>query len=161
MSLPSILPRLLKKSDPHISPPAKPPEVNRLDHQIRLQNGSTSVLEFSSQRIQLAKHSQFPNLYARVEELTKDLGHLRQEVQFYRQSFENLQRLRETGYDVYQQLVLLLYLDNNSDRLHEIMIQLHRGLQDSVRREVKAEKAWMEFWGIEYNEKEFEGEVLI
>jgi hypothetical protein len=55
----------------------------------------------------------------------------------------------------------VLYLDHNSDRLHEIMIQLHYGLQDSVRREVKAEKAWMEFWGIKYNEKEYEGEVLI
>jgi hypothetical protein len=151
----------LKNSGPPIPPPAKLPEFNRLDHKIRLQNGSTSVLECSPQRIQLAKHSQFPNLYARVEELTKDLGHLRQEVQFYRQSFENLQRLRETGYDVYQQLFLVLYLDHNSDRLHEIMMQLHHGLQDSVRREVKAEKAWMEFWGIKYNEKEFEGEVLI
>jgi hypothetical protein len=161
MSQPSTSQNLLKNSVPPIPPRAKPPEVNRLDHQIHLQNGSTSVLELSPQRLQLAKQSQFPNLYARVEELTKDLGHLRQEVQFYRQSFENLQRLRETGYDVYQQLFLALYLDHNSDRLHEIMIQLHHGLQDSVRREAKAEKAWMEFWGIEYNEKEFEGEMLI
>jgi hypothetical protein len=161
MSLPSIPRNLLKNSDPPIPPPAKPPEVNRLDHQIRLQNGSTSVLELAPHRIQLAKQSQFPNLYARVEELTKDLGHVRQEALFYRQSFENLQRLRETGYDVYQQLFLVVYLDHNSDRLHEIMVQLHHGLQDSVRREVKAEKAWMEFWGIKYNEKEFEGDLLI
>ena len=161
MSQPSAPRKPSNKFVPPIPPRAKPPEVNRLDHQIRLQNGSTSVLELSPQRVQQAKQNHFPNLYARVEELTRDLGHLRQEIQFYRESFENLQRLRETGYDVYQQLFLALYLDHNSDRLHELMIQLHRGLQDSVRRQVKAEKAWMEFWGIEYNEKEFEGEVLI
>lgn len=117
------------------------------------------MLELSSHQVQLAKQSHFPNLYARVEELTRDLGHLRQEIQFYRQSFENLQRLRETGYDVYQQLFLALYLDDNSNRLHEIMLQLHHALEDSVRREIKAEKTWMEFWGIQYDDKEA-GELI-
>ena len=40
------------------------------------------------------------------------------------------------------------------------MLQLHQGLQDSVRREVDAEKAWMDFWEIEYN-KDVDGEMLI
>ncbi len=149
----------LRTPAPPIPPRAQPLQVNRLDHQIRLQNGSTSVLELSPQRIQLAKHNP-PSLSARVEELTKELGQLRQEIQFYRQSFENLQRLRETGYDVYQQIFLALHLDFNSDRLHQLMIQLHHALEDSVRREVKAEKAWMGFWGIKYDEKEFEGELI-
>lgn len=149
-----------KPTAPPIPPRTKPPEVNRLDHLIRLQNGSTSVLEFSPQRVQLAKQNHPPNLSARVEELTRQLGQLRQEILFYRQCFENLQRLRETCYDVYQQLYLANYLDHNFDRLNELIIQLHHGLEDSVRREVKAEKAWMEFWGIEYNDKEFEGELI-
>jgi hypothetical protein len=118
------------------------------------------VLELSPQQVQLAKQRHFPNLYARVEELTRDLGHLRQEIQFYRQGFENLQRLRETGYDVYQQLFLALYLDHNSNRLHEIMRQLHHALEDSVRREINAEKNWMEFWGIQYDDNSAEGELI-
>ncbi|PVH75945.1 hypothetical protein DL98DRAFT_592670 [Cadophora sp. DSE1049] len=141
-------------------PRAKPPEVNRLDHLIHLQHGSTSVLEFSPQRIQHAKQDHAPNLPARVAELTKELGRMRHEIQFYREGFENLQRLRETCYDVYQQLYLANYLDHNFERLNELIVQLHRGLEGSVRREVEAEKAWMDFWGIAFQTKEFEGEMI-
>ena len=35
------------------------------------------------------------------------------------------------------------------------------GWRISVRREANAEKAWMEFWGMDYNEQVFEGELLI
>jgi hypothetical protein len=108
-----------------------------------------------------SKYSNRPDLSVRVEELTREVGYLRQEVMFYRAGFENLQRLRETAYDVYQQIFLAHYLDYNRERLNELMNQLHHGLQDSVRREVKAEKAWMEFWGVPFSEKEFDGELLI
>ena len=145
---------------PPVPPRAQPLGVNRIDHQIRLRNGSTSVLALSPQRLQLDKQNPPSNLSARVEELTKELGQLRQEIQFYRQSFENLQRLRETGYDVYQQIYLVLHLGLDSERLYQLMIQLHRALEDSVRREVKAEKAWLEFWGIKYNDKDVKGELI-
>jgi hypothetical protein len=139
---------------------SKPPEVNKLDHQIRLQNGSTSVLQLSPHRVQHGKLNPSLNLSARVEELMRELVHLRQEIQFYEQCFEILQRLREIAYDIYQQLFLAHYLDHDSNRLDELITQLHHGLEDSVQREAKAEKAWMEFWGINYNEKEVEGELI-
>lgn len=85
---------------------------------------------------------------------------MRHEIQFYRAGFENLQRLRETCYDVYQQLYLANYLDHNFKRLHELIVQLHRGLEGSVQREVAAEKTWMDFWGIAFQAKEFEGEMI-
>ncbi|KAH8799406.1 hypothetical protein F5884DRAFT_811821 [Xylogone sp. PMI_703] len=160
MPLPSAL-RNFPRNSLRLPPRAEPPEVNRIDHQIHLRNGSASVLEYSRHRVQLTKQNECPNLSARVEELTRDLGYLRQETQFYRQSFENLYRLRETGYDVYQQLFLALSLDQNPDCLHDIMMQLHRGLQESVRCETKAEKVWMEFWGMKYNGKEIEREVWV
>jgi len=125
---------------------SKPPDLNKLDCQIQRQNGSTSILEFSRQRIQLAKENPSSSLSARVEELTRELGHLRQEIQFYRQCFEILQRLRETAYEVYQQLFLDHYFNNDSNGMNELISQLHRGLEDSVRREAEAEKGWMEFW---------------
>jgi len=148
----------------HFVPPnlprAKPPGINRLDHQIRLYNGSTSALELSQQRIQLAKNNSPPDLAARVEELTREVGNQRREIQFYREAFENLQRLRETCYDAYQQLFLANYHDHNFERLNELLVQLHLALEDSMRREVKAEKAWMEFWGVSFNEQELQGEVI-
>jgi hypothetical protein len=147
-------PGQLKTSAPPNLSRAELPKVNRLDHQIALQNGSTSVLELTPQRVQLSKLNPPPNLYARVEELKRQADQLRQEIQFYRESFEILQRLRETACDVYQQLYLAYFLVN------ELMVQLHRGLEDSVRREAKAKKIWMDFWGIDFNEKEYEEDLM-
>lgn len=145
---------------PSVPPRAKPLGVNRLDHQIRLRNGSTSALELSQQRIQLAKENPPLNLNARVEELTREVGNQRREIQFYREAFENLQRLRETCYNAYQQLFLANYHDHNFERLNELIVQLHLALEDSIRREVKAEKAWVEFWGGVFNEQELQGELI-
>jgi hypothetical protein len=160
LQLPLKNPAWSKASGNLLPPRSNPPEVNKLDHQIGLQNGSTSVLELSPQRVQRGKLNPPLNLSARVEELTRDLGHLRQEIQFYRQCFEILQRLRERAYDVYQQLFLAHYLDHDPKRLDELITHLHHGLEESVRREAKAEKAWMEFWGIDYNEKGREGDLI-
>ncbi|KAL5349537.1 hypothetical protein ACLOAV_005832 [Pseudogymnoascus australis] len=123
---------------------SRPPELNRLDHQIHLQNGSTSILGFSRHSLRQAKQKPTPSPSRRVYELTKELGGLRQEIQFYRECFEVLQRLRESAYDVYQQQFLA---GHSSKRMTELISQLHHALEDSVRREVDAEKCWMESWG--------------
>jgi len=147
-------------SAPDLPPRSNPPEANKLDYQIQRHNGSTSVLEFSRQRLQLAKQEPRPSLSARVKELTKELGHLRQGIQFYRQCFEILQGLRETTYDVYQQLFLAQYLDHNTERMNKLITRLHYGLKDSVRREVEAEKCWMEFWGMNNEKGQLAGELI-
>lgn len=129
-----------------IPPRSRPAEVNRLDHQIQRHNGSTTVLELSPQRLQLAKHKPIINLHVRVEELTKELCNVRQEVHFYRQCFEILQKLRETTYKTYEQLLLVTHChDPDSQRLKELIVHLHHSLEESMRREVDAEKLWMEF----------------
>lgn len=132
-----------------IPPRSRPAEVNRLDYQIQRHNGSTTVVELSRQRLQLAKHKPIINLHVRVEELTKELCNVRHEVQFYRQCFEILQTLRETTYNVYERLLFVSHChDLDSERLKELITQLHHSLEESMRREVDAEKLWMEFWGI-------------
>ena len=136
------------------------PSINNLDHQIRLQIGSTSILELSPQRLQLAKQNPPLSLSVRIEELTKELGYQRQEIQFYRQAFENLQRLRETVYDVSQQLFLAHYLDHDLNRLDEIIAQLRNALEDSKRREFKAKRDWMEFWGIDHSVQGNRGDMI-
>lgn len=145
----------------HPPPYSNPPKVNKLDDQIQRHNGSTSILEFSQQRLQLAKHKPIPNLFARVEELTRELGNLRQEIQFYRQCFESLQELRERTYDAYQQLFLCQNLDHDSERFKELITQLHHALENSVRQEVNAEKSWMEFWGINYDARKMDRKMWI
>jgi hypothetical protein len=147
-------PNQAKTCDFRLLPHSKPPEVNQLDHQIGLRNGSTSVLEFSPRRVQLAKLVPRPTPSARIEELTRELGQMRQEIQFYRQCFEILQRLRDKSYGVYQQIFLEHYLDPGSDRMGELMTQLHHALEESVRHEAAAKRAWIGFWGRESNEIE-------
>jgi hypothetical protein len=127
----------------------KPPEANRLDLQIGLRNGSTSVLDFSPRRVQLAKLAPRPTPSVRIIELTRELGQMRQEIQFYRQCFEILQRLRDKSYDVYQQIFREFCLNPGPGRLGELMAQLHDALEESMRHEAAAKKAWIGFWGPE------------
>jgi hypothetical protein len=79
---------------------------------------------------------------------------MRQEIQFYRQCFEILQKLRDKSYGVYQQVFLEHCLDPGSDRLSELIAQLHHALEESVRHEAAAKRDWMGFWGRESNEIE-------
>ncbi|XMA13700.1 hypothetical protein WAI453_006491 [Rhynchosporium graminicola] len=118
----------------------EPPSINSLDHQISLQNRSTSILEMSRQKLQLAKQNPPLTLSSRVEELTRELGYQRQEIQFYRQAFVNLQRFRETVYDLSQQLFLAHYLDHDVGRLVNVIAQLRNALEESKRREFKAKR---------------------
>src|ERR1700709_850449 len=71
-----------------------PPGVNPLDHSIFHQNGSTSALEYTTHRLQAAKLEPDPDMVT----LTREMGYLRQEIYFYRQCFEILQRVRENSY---------------------------------------------------------------
>ena len=130
----------------------KPPAVNSLDHSIYRENGSTMALEYTASRLRAAKLEPVSDLRTRVEELTREMGYLRQEIHFYRQCFEILQRLRQTTYGVYQQLLLASYFPPSSERLQELVIQLHHALEDSVQREVKAEGQWKAFWGVKTKE---------
>lgn len=148
----------MKASGPRGS--SLPPGVNSVDHSIYCQNGSTSALEYTAHWLRAAKLEPAPDLMTRVEELTREMGYLRQENHFYRQCFEILQRVRENSYDVYQQLFLASYFPLGHERLQELTVQLHHGLEDSVRREVKAEREWKTFWGIEFNEGDSKGELI-
>ena len=127
---------------------SRPPEVNSLDHAIACQNGSTSVLDFSSRRLQPLKSKPKLNLMTRIEQLTKETGYLRQEIKFYRQCFGDSQHLRESSFDVYQQLFLASASSLSPEHLQKLVVQLHNALEKSVRMEVKAEKEWKAFWGL-------------
>jgi len=64
---------------------SRPLEMNAIDYQIHRQNGSTTALEFTKQKLQYSKMQTAPDLLSRVEELTKEIGRLRQEILFYQE----------------------------------------------------------------------------
>lgn len=136
---------------------SRPPEVNSLDHAIACQHGSTSVLDLSSRRLQPLKSEPKLDLMTRVEQLTKETGYLRQEIKFYRQCFGDSQHLRESSFDVYQQLFLASGSSLPPEHLRNLVVQLHDALEKSVRMEVKAEREWKEFWGLKYGFDELRG----
>ncbi|KFY69537.1 hypothetical protein V496_00157 [Pseudogymnoascus sp. VKM F-4515 (FW-2607)] len=93
------------------------------------------------------KMGQLRFLNLQVVELTREAGYLRQELKFYRQCFDNSQLLRASFYNAYQQLFFtptLLAAHN----LQKLVLELHDALEDSIEKEVKAEKEWKEFWGL-------------
>jgi hypothetical protein len=152
-----MMPMPLRQPSRPINGSSRPPEVNSLDHAIACQNGSTSVLDLSSRRLQPLKSEPKLNLVTRVEQLTKETGYLRQEIKFYRQCFGDSQQLRESSFDVYQQLFLASASSLSPEHLQKLVAQLHNALKKSVRMEVKAEKEWKEFWGLKCSFDELRG----
>lgn len=128
---------------------SRPPHFNAIDHVISQHHGSTFALDFSTAKIQSSKGEIFPDVQVRLEELTREIGYLRQEVKFYRECFVILQELRETAYDVYQQLFLASYFPPDAGRLHQLTTQLHHGLERTMRQEIAAGNDWKSFWGVE------------
>jgi hypothetical protein len=139
---------------------AIPPNINVHDHNILQQQGHTSAIEFTPQRLRSTKQAPILSPMARIEELTRELGYLRHETHFYRRCFETLHRLREASYHVYQELFLAIYLAPPSrEKLYEILQHLHQALEESMTREVRAEKSWMAFWGLEIDEARQDGMI--
>jgi hypothetical protein len=90
-------------------------EINTINYQIYCQNRSTTVLEFTVQGLQYSKLQTAPDLLSRVEEFTKEIGYLYQEILFYQECFSILNQLYKIAYNIYQQLFLLYYFDQNQD----------------------------------------------
>ena len=57
---------------------------------------------------------------------------------------------------MYQQLFLAHYLDYNLNHLDKLMIQLYCTLEESVRLQAVAKRAWIGFWGIDLVENKAE-----
>jgi hypothetical protein len=55
---------------------SRPLEINGIDYQIHRQNGLTTALEFTAQRLQYSKMQTALNMLSRVEELTKEMRRL-------------------------------------------------------------------------------------
>ncbi|KAI9766704.1 MAG: hypothetical protein M1840_006348 [Geoglossum simile] len=142
----------------------KPPEVSLLDHRIGLRNGSTIALEATAKRLQSAKISPPADMRARVEELSRENGHLRREVQFYRDCFDLAQHFRHTVSNISQQLQVAYYMDavNNEDAIefsNGLATDLRHALEHLADDQLGIEKSWLEFWEVEDTEDEYKNGI--
>ena len=64
----------------------EPPEITVLDARIARAGGTTSRLELQPYRLQEAKTQRNKSRSAEMEDLTRENGHLRQEIVFYQES---------------------------------------------------------------------------
>jgi len=87
------------------------------------------------------------------------MGRMRQEIDFYRKCFDALQSLRENSYNVYEQLFMARHLEDLQQITH-LVDELYQAITDSVKQEAKAERNWMEFWGLLYKGPTLEGELF-
>ncbi|KAI9727196.1 MAG: hypothetical protein M1834_008504 [Cirrosporium novae-zelandiae] len=110
---------------------AKPPEVNLLDHLISLRDGSTSALEIANHRLRAAKKHPPSSAKQWLEEVTKELGHLRLEVSFYRRCFDLSQQFRDDVYQLAQKIEVAYYFEEKG-MAAEIGYEYALALNDKV-----------------------------
>jgi hypothetical protein len=121
-------------------------------------------LEAQNQRLQLAKSAPKLDLSHRLEELTKENGHLRLEIKFYRDCFGFAQQFRDVVEQIAQELQIEYFLSAVNLRVDESVgqrlsavdtLETSKGLVDSLRKAVDefirkqglVEEAWLAFWG--------------
>ena len=87
-----LLRALSKAREPLTTPwiAFKPLAVNSLDYSIYCKNGLIIALEYTASRLYAAKLQPVFDLLIRVEELTREIGYLQQEIHFYWQYFKIL-----------------------------------------------------------------------
>lgn len=130
----------------------RPPEVNVVDHIIGLNNGSTVALEASKNRLSLSKQNPPPDLRTRLEEVTRQNGFLRMEVQFYRTCFTAARRLKNRVADLSQQLQVAYYQDGvyrevTLEEIHKLNSEIIRAMLQFEDEQAAAEDDWLAFWG--------------
>lgn len=62
------------------------PDVTALDHVIAGHGGTTSTIDDLPHRLRISKNKQVPTPSQRIEELTREIGYLRQELAYYKET---------------------------------------------------------------------------
>ncbi|CAF9939954.1 hypothetical protein IMSHALPRED_001694 [Imshaugia aleurites] len=68
-------------------------DVTALDHQIAIHGGTTSTIECLPHRLRITKVQQTSGPQQRIEELVRDVGHLNQELSYYKDTRKVLMKL--------------------------------------------------------------------
>lgn len=123
------------------------PEINSLDHQIAVANGSTMALEMMRTRMQSTKGRSPLSLSELKAEKLRQRDQQETENQFYRSCFENLSELLSDVLSVTHMLELKASEFNQSS-IREITVRLRAALDKSRVREAQAEQEWKRQWSV-------------
>ncbi|KAK3080602.1 hypothetical protein LTS18_014875 [Coniosporium uncinatum] len=140
-----------EKGPCRLSPPDRPPEPRKIDHLIGINRGSTVAPEAQPSSLRAMKTRPTPPTNLQLETLTRKIGHLRVEVQHFRQCHASAQELCHTVADIAQRLQLAFHwkdvaydeaLESFSRSGEELKqaVNVHRTAEDS------ANGAWLSFF---------------
>ncbi|KAK6609676.1 hypothetical protein H4I96_03607 [Botrytis cinerea] len=127
-----------------------PPDMTPMDHAILQNNGVTTAIELNPRSLQAYKYSPTLNPVQQIEELTRENGRLRHEIDFLRQCSKIDYEFRDTVYRIYQQVYLIqafLIFDQIPDireRLEKVFNRYHEKVD-------KARASWLAFYEIRHD----------
>jgi hypothetical protein len=136
----------------------RPPEPSLNDHRIGCQEGSTTALELMTHRLQAAKEQRPKTEAQRRDDLIRENGNLRQEIQFYRTCTDRAQEMRNGAHEIAQKMMLVFLFEGEHPReLDEVGHQLAQELQQHVDNYsaavYEAEEEWMSFWNVDLSQQ--------
>ncbi|KAJ5216876.1 hypothetical protein N7468_009884 [Penicillium chermesinum] len=127
------------------------PEINALDHQIALLQGSTIALETTQARLQAGKTERRKSEQEAVSDKLQQYYKQEAENRFYRTCRSILHQLLQTSSDVYDMLELQCEFEPEvslfgNARLRMAAETLQMALDASRTQEVQAEQEWKREW---------------
>ncbi|CAL8584917.1 hypothetical protein XPA_010500 [Xanthoria parietina] len=127
----------IKPMSMHLSPGRTPsrrprggsiPDVTALDHIIAGHGGTTSTIDDLPHRLRISKNKQRPTPTQRIEELTREIGYLRQELAYYKDTRRALTKFFAVARSAHE--------------------ALRRGLGEASQELAIAEQAMLAYWNI-------------
>jgi hypothetical protein len=129
------------------------PEINSLDHQISLAQGSTIALETTRTRLQSSKSEKRQSVPESRQEKHRQRELQERENRFYRTCYDIFQELSNVAIITSQDLILQSHFEPEvcpagNSRFLRASLKLREALERSRVREARAELEWKRWWNI-------------
>ncbi|TGO07122.1 hypothetical protein BTUL_0321g00050 [Botrytis tulipae] len=124
-----------------------PPDMTPMDHAILQSNGVTTAIELNPRSLQACKYTPILNPTQQIEELTRENGRLRHEIQFLRRCSKIDYEFRDTVYQIYQQ-VYLIQAFHIFNQIPDVRERLEKGFNKYHDKADKARASWLAFYEI-------------
>ncbi|KAF7868410.1 hypothetical protein EAF04_004942 [Stromatinia cepivora] len=114
-----------------------PPAITLMDHAILQKNGVTTAIKLGPQSLQASKRSPALNLRDRIEELTRENGRLRHEVQYFRRYYDTPQEYDYVTAEIYKQICLTSLLGCNKNEIVSALRRLFKAIEKPKVKKTK------------------------
>lgn len=115
-------------------------DVTPLDHQIAAHGGTTSTIECLPHRLRVSKVQRTSGPQQRIEELVRDVGHLNQELSYYKDT---------------RKVFMKLY---NSVKASQELLRV--AVAEADRELVISEQRYMSYWVPRYDDRNIEENIF-